>query len=179
MNAETFDKSKPASRYVAAGVACAPQGDYPREGCLNVAGGTAKQNLEKVKLDKNQKVVRTVSTPISNLGGAVGLQGSLVLDGAIVKVAGMTTLQFRDPARALVGPIALVQSRDMISIDAGMRLGLHVPKAALAKRRGACKAPAKPYQSGVLREFADQAGPARKGPVVHAGGKAGHHLPCG
>src|SRR6185312_13430708 len=39
-----------------------------------------------------------VSKPISPTGGVVGLQGSLAPEGAIVKVAGMTKLQFRGPA---------------------------------------------------------------------------------
>jgi len=182
----------------------------------------------------------------------VGLQGSLAPEGAIVKVAGMTRLEFRGPARvfdceedcfravenreykdgeilviryegpkggpgmremlsttaalygqgageqvALItdgrfsggtrgfcighvgpeaaagGPIALVQNGDMISIDAAKgRLDLEVSEAELAKRRKAWQAPPNPYQSGVLRKYADQVGPARKGAVTHAGGKA-------
>ena len=71
------------------------------------------------------------------------------------------------------GPIALVQNGDMIAIDADKgRLDLEVPKAELARRRKAWTAPANPYQSGVLRKYADQVGPARKGAVTHAGGKA-------
>jgi dihydroxy-acid dehydratase len=44
-------------------------------------------------------VIRDVKNPISPTGGVVGLRGSLAPDGAIVKVAGMKTLQFRGPAR--------------------------------------------------------------------------------
>jgi dihydroxy-acid dehydratase len=47
-----------------------------------------------------------------------------------------------------------------------------VSEAELARRRKAWKAPANPYQSGVLRKYADQVGPARKGAVTHPGGKA-------
>jgi dihydroxy-acid dehydratase len=182
----------------------------------------------------------------------VGLQGSLAPDGAIVKVAGMTKLQFRGPARvfnceedafaaverrdykdgdvliiryegakggpgmremlsttaalygqgagdkvalitdgrfsgatrgfcighvgpeaAVGGPIALLQDGDMISIDAAKgTLDLEVGEAELEKRRKAWKAPPNGYQSGVLRKYADQVGPARKGAVTHAGGRA-------
>ncbi len=180
MDAKTFDKAKLPSRHVTEGPARAPQamralldGGYLHEDCLTVTGKTLKQNLEKLKFNKNQKVVYPVSTPISKAGGVAGLQGSLALVGAIVKVAGMTKLQFRGPARALGGPIALIENRDMISIDAEkVRLDLEVPKAELAKRRKAWKAPANPYHSGVLRKYADQVGPARKGAVTHAGGKA-------
>src|SRR5882724_13125361 len=73
-------------------------GGYLHEDCLTVTGKTIKQNLENVKFNTNQKVVYPVSKPISATGGVVGLQGSLAPEGAIVKVAGMTKLQFRGPA---------------------------------------------------------------------------------
>lgn len=253
---------KPGGKYVAKDVydiGGIPQvmralldGGYLHEDCLTVTGKTVKQNLEKVKFNADQKVVYPVSQPISPTGGVVGLQGSLAPDGAIVKVAGMTKLKFRGPARvfdceedcfravenreyregdvlviryegpkggpgmremlsttaalygqgageqvalitdgrfsggtrgfcighvgpeaAVGGPIALVESGDMIAIDAGAgRLDLEVPKAELARRRKAWKAPANPYQSGALSKYADQVGAARSGAVTHAGGKA-------
>jgi dihydroxy-acid dehydratase len=203
-----------------------------------------------VKFNTNQKVVYPVSKPISSTGGVVGLQGSLAPDGAIVKVANMTKLQFRGTARvfdceedcfravenrdyrdgdvlviryegpkggpgmremlsttaalygqgagdkvALItdgrfsgatrgfcighvgpeaaagGPIALVENGDTIVIDAEKgTVDLEVSEAELAKRRKAWKAPPNPYQSGVLRKYADQVGSARKGAVTHAGG---------
>jgi dihydroxy-acid dehydratase len=253
---------KPAGKYVAKDVydiGGVPQimralldGGYLHEDCLTVTGKTIKQNLANVKFNENQKVVYPVSNPISTTGGVVGLEGSLAPEGAIVKVAGMTKLKFRGPARvfdceedcfaavenhqysdgdilviryegpkggpgmremlsttaalygqgagekvalitdgrfsggtrgfcighvgpeaAVGGPIALVCNGDMISIDADAgRLDLEVSDAELAKRRQAWKAPANAYQSGVLRKYADQVGPARKGGVTHAGGRA-------
>jgi dihydroxy-acid dehydratase len=50
-------------------------------------------------LPKNQDVVRPTSAPITATGGVVGLKGNLAPQGAIVKVAGMTELKFRGPAR--------------------------------------------------------------------------------
>jgi dihydroxy-acid dehydratase len=253
---------KPAGKYVAKDVydiGGVPQimralldGGYLHEDCLTVTGKTIKQNLANVKFNENQKVVYPVSNPISTTGGVVGLEGSLAPEGAIVKVAGMTKLKFRGPARvfdceedcfaavenhqysdgdilviryegpkggpgmremlsttaalygqgagekvalitdgrfsggtrgfcighvgpeaAVGGPIALVCNGDMISIDADAgRLDLEVSEAELAKRRQAWKAPANAYQSGALRKYADQVGPARKGGVTHAGGRA-------
>jgi dihydroxy-acid dehydratase len=100
---------KPAGRYVAKDVydiGGAPQvmralldGGYLHEDCLTVTGKTVKQNLEGVKFNQNQKVVYPVSNPISSTGGVVGLSGSLAPEGAIVKVAGMSRLVFRGPAR--------------------------------------------------------------------------------
>jgi dihydroxy-acid dehydratase len=71
------------------------------------------------------------------------------------------------------GPIALVRDGDLIAIDAvAGRLDLEVSEEELARRRTSWIAPASPYQSGVLRKYADQVGPARKGAVTHAGGRA-------
>ena len=67
-------------------------------------------------------------------------------------------------------PIALVRDRDMITIDAiEGRFDLEGSEAELAGQR---KRPANPYQSGLLRTYAEQMGAARKGAVTHAGGKA-------
>jgi dihydroxy-acid dehydratase len=253
---------KPGGKYVAKDVydiGGIPQvmralldGGHLHEDCITVTGKTIKQNLEKVKFNKDQKVVYPVSQAITPTGGVVGLQGSLAPEGAIVKVAGLHKLQFRGPARvfdceedcfravesreydggdvliiryegpkggpgmremlsttaalygqgagdkvalitdgrfsgatrgfcighvgpeaAVGGPIALVQNGDIISIDAETgTLDLEVSKTELAKRRKAWQPPANPYQSGALRKYADQVGPARKGAVTHAGGKA-------
>src|SRR5690606_19049464 len=77
------------------------------------------------------------------------------------------------PEAAVGGPIALVRDGDMIAIDAEKgTLDLLVDQTELESRRSAWKAPANPYQSGVLRKYADQVGPARNGAVTHAGGKA-------
>ena len=228
------------------------EGGYLHEDCITVTGKTLGENLKKVKFNKNQKVVYPTSNPISPTGGVVGLQGSLAPDGAIVKVAGMSVLQFSGPAHcfdceedafaaveqdtikdgeviviryegpkggpgmremlsttaalygrgmgdkvalitdgrfsgatrgfcighvgpeaALGGPIALIKNGDIITIDADKgTLDLEVSKAELEKRRKAWKAPHNPHQSGVLRKYADQVGPARNGAVTHAGGKA-------
>ncbi|MGQ0673427.1 MAG: dihydroxy-acid dehydratase [Hyphomicrobium sp.] len=67
--------------------------------CLTVTGRSMADNLASVTFNTEQKVVYPVSNPISPTGGVVGLAGSLAPDGAIVKVAGLKTLQFRGPAR--------------------------------------------------------------------------------
>jgi dihydroxy-acid dehydratase len=266
--AEIFKKTpyiadlKPGGKYVAKDVfdiGGVPQimkalldGGLLHEDCLTVTGKTVKQNLENVKFNTNQKVVYPVSNPISPTGGVVGLKGSLAPEGAIVKVAGMKTLQFKGPARcfdreedafaavearkikdgeviiiryegpkggpgmremlsttaalyglglgekvalitdgrfsggtrgfcighvgpeaAVGGPIGLLKDGDIITIDAEKgTLDVEVSADELAKRRLAWKVPANPYQSGALRKYADQVGPAQKGAVTHAGGKA-------
>jgi dihydroxy-acid dehydratase len=253
---------KPGGQYVAKDVydiGGVPQimkalldGGLLHEDCLTVTGKTIKENLKDVKFNVNQRVVYPVSTPISPTGGVVGLKGSLAPEGAIVKVAGMTTLKFSGPARcfdreedafaaveagkiiageviviryegprggpgmremlsttaalygrgmgesvalitdgrfsgatrgfcighvgpeaALGGPIGLLKDGDIITIDADKgTLDHDLSKAELEKRRKTWKLPANPYTTGALRKYADQVGPAHKGAVTHAGGKA-------
>jgi dihydroxy-acid dehydratase len=57
------------------------------------------ENLASVKWNEHQDVVFPTSKPITRTGGVVGLKGNLAPDGAIVKVAGMSMLKFKGPAR--------------------------------------------------------------------------------
>ncbi|WP_026380228.1 dihydroxy-acid dehydratase [Afifella pfennigii] len=72
---------------------------YLHGDCMTVTGRTIAENLEHVDWNAEQDVVRPADNPISPTGGVVGLSGNLAPDGAIVKVAGMTNLHFRGPAR--------------------------------------------------------------------------------
>jgi len=71
--------------------------------CLTVTGRTIAENLEQVEWRDNQEVIRPVSNPLTPNGGVVGLWGSLAPDGAIVKVAGLKSLQFEGTARVFDG----------------------------------------------------------------------------
>ena len=51
-------------------------------------------------------------------------------------------------------------------------LDVELSEAELAERKKNWKAPANPYQSGAIRKYAQRVGPASKGAVTHAGGKA-------
>ncbi len=66
--------------------------------CMTVTGKTLAENLKDVVFPTDQDVIYPVSRPISPTGGVVGLKGNLAPDGAIVKVAGMKTLQFEGTA---------------------------------------------------------------------------------
>ena len=100
---------KPAGRYVAkdmfeaGGVPMLMRtlldGGYLHGECVTVTGKTVEENLQNTVFDPNQKVIYSVSAPLSPTGGVVGLQGTLAPDGAIVKIANMEQLQFRGPAR--------------------------------------------------------------------------------
>jgi dihydroxy-acid dehydratase len=74
-------------------------GGYLHGDCMTVTGRTIAQNLESVRWNPHQDVVRPVSNPITPTGGVVGLRGNLAPEGAIVKVAGMKNLRFSGPAR--------------------------------------------------------------------------------
>jgi dihydroxy-acid dehydratase len=73
---------------------------YLHGDCLTVTGRTIAENLKSVKWNPDQDVVRPADKPLLATGGVVGLKGNLAPDGAIVKVAGMTSsLKFSGPAR--------------------------------------------------------------------------------
>ncbi|MEO3998958.1 dihydroxy-acid dehydratase [Mesorhizobium sp. CAU 1732] len=72
---------------------------YLHGDCMTVTGRTIAENLEKVAWNDGQDVIRPANNPITVTGGVVGLKGNLATEGAIVKVAGMSTLAFTGPAR--------------------------------------------------------------------------------
>jgi dihydroxy-acid dehydratase len=73
-------------------------GGYLHGDCLTVTGKTIAENLASVRFPTDQDVVRPVSNAMSPTGGVVVLRGNLAPEGAIVKVAGMTTLRFTGSA---------------------------------------------------------------------------------
>jgi len=78
--------------------------------CLTVTGRTVAENMQRVSWNPDQDVVRPADRPLSKTGGVVGLKGNLAPEGAIVKVAGMTTLKFTGPARCFDGEEACFEA---------------------------------------------------------------------
>lgn len=72
---------------------------YLHGDCLTVTGKTLAENLKDIKFPVGQDVVMPADKPISPTGGVVTLKGNLAPEGAIVKVAGLKTLQFTGSAR--------------------------------------------------------------------------------
>jgi dihydroxy-acid dehydratase len=72
---------------------------YLHGDCMTVTGRTIAENMDKVRWNPDQDIVRPANDPITVTGGVVGLKGNLSPDGAIVKVAGMKNLKFSGPAR--------------------------------------------------------------------------------
>ena len=71
------------------------------ENAMTVTGNTIKQNLDSVKLsfDANQKVLKPIESPIHETGTIEILRGSLAPDGAVIKVAGVHTTEFKGRAK--------------------------------------------------------------------------------
>jgi len=74
-------------------------GGFINGDCLTVTGKSMAENLNAVKFNQNQDVIRAHNNPITKTGGVVGLKGNLAEGGAIVKVAGMKRLNFKGSAR--------------------------------------------------------------------------------
>ena len=114
-----------------------------------------------------------LSTTAALYGQGMGDKVALITDGRFSGGTRGFCIGHVGPEAAVGGPIGLIRNGDMISIDAEKgTLDLEVSEAELSKRRNEWKAPANPYQSGALRKFADQVGPARYGAVSQAGRKA-------
>jgi dihydroxy-acid dehydratase len=114
-----------------------------------------------------------LSTTAALYGQGAGEKVALITDGRFSGGTRGFCIGHVGPEAAVGGPIGLLRDGDIISIDAQKgTLDIEVDAAELASRRKTWKAPANPYQSGALRKYADLVGPASKGAVTHAGGKA-------
>ena len=63
---------------------------------LTVTGKSIKENLAKIIIPEqsDQQIVKSVETPIHDVGTAVILKGSLAPDGAVIKTAGVDMTKF-------------------------------------------------------------------------------------
>ena len=114
-----------------------------------------------------------LSTTAAIHGRGMGDKLALITDGRFSGATRGLCIGHVGPEAAVGGPIGLLKDGDIIKIDAvNGTLDVDLSKAELEKRRKSWKAPPNAYQSGVLRKYADQVGPAHKGAVTHAGGKA-------
>ena len=71
------------------------------EDCMTATGYSIGEELDKIDLQADGKVIYPVETPLTKTGGVVGLKGNVAPEGAIVKVAGMDAQHqiFTGPAR--------------------------------------------------------------------------------
>jgi dihydroxy-acid dehydratase len=114
-----------------------------------------------------------LSTTSALYGRGMGDKVALITDGRFSGATRGFCIGHVGPEAAVGGPIGLLKDGDIIVIDADKgTLDVKLTDKELQDRRKAWKAPPNNYQSGALRKYADQVGPALKGAVTHAGGKA-------
>lgn len=114
-----------------------------------------------------------LATTAAIYGQGMGDKVALITDGRFSGATRGFCVGHVGPEAAVGGPIGLIQDGDIIAMDAvAGTLDLEVDEAELARRRETWKVPPNAYQSGAIRKFAEQVGPARYGAVTHAGGKA-------
>ncbi len=73
-------------------------GGYLHGETLTLSGATLSQHLA-ARADPDGEVVRPASRPLNPSGGLVMLRGNLAPEGALIKIAGLTTLTFEGRAR--------------------------------------------------------------------------------
>jgi len=85
--------------------------------CLTVTGATLAENLEALDPPPpDGDVVRALANPLGADGGLAILRGSLAPDGAVVKLAGLSTREFTGSARVFDGELpamSYVQSDEL------------------------------------------------------------------
>jgi dihydroxy-acid dehydratase len=77
------------------------------EDCITATGYSIGEEIDKVTLEADGKVIYSIAEPLSKTGGVVGLKGNLAPDGAIVKVAGMETQH-----QMFTGPANIFESEE-------------------------------------------------------------------
>ena len=114
-----------------------------------------------------------LSTTAALYGQGAGDSVALITDGRFSGGTRGFCIGHVGPEAAEGGPIGLIQNGDIIKIDAveGI-LDIQLTEEELEERRKTWSPPKNMYQSGALKKYADQVGPARYGAVTHPGGKA-------
>lgn len=86
---------------------------------ITVTGQTIGDVADSAQETAGQKVVRSVSDPITPTGGLVILKGNLAPDGCVVKVAGHELTQRRGPARVFDSEEECFEAIEQGSIKSG------------------------------------------------------------
>jgi dihydroxy-acid dehydratase len=86
---------------------------------LTVTGKTMTENLSEWPSEADGSVVRPIDQPLSGGSTIVVLRGNLAPDGAVAKVAGVSTTRHRGPARVFDGEEAAFDAVDRREIRAG------------------------------------------------------------
>ena len=117
-----------------------------------------------------------LSTTAALYGQGAGDKVALITDGRFSGGTRGLCIGHVGPEAAVGGPIGLIKDGDII-VDRRRERARSISKSARKNWSGGARleGAAEHVQSGALRKFADQVGPARYGAVTHAGGKAEVH----
>ncbi|MGX0904025.1 dihydroxy-acid dehydratase [Roseovarius sp. MBR-79] len=119
-----------------------------------------------------------LSTTAALSGQGMGKKVALITDGRFSGATRGFCVGHVGPEAAQGGPIALIRSGDIITIDAvNGTLSVDLSDAELATRREAWAGPRETlYAAGALWKYAQLVGPTYKGAVTHPGAKAERHV---
>ena len=114
-----------------------------------------------------------LSTTAALYGQGVGETVALITDGRFSGGTRGFCIGHVGPEAAVGGPIGLIESGDIIEIDAvAGTLSVQLSDDELKKRRAAWKERPNSVKSGAIWKYAQGVGPARDGAVTHPGGAA-------
>ena len=103
-------------------------------------------------------------------GQGMGEQVALITDGRFSGATRGMCIGYASPEAAVGGPLALVESGDIVRIDAAARtIEVDVSDAEFTARRTRWRAPDQAHLAGALQKYAASVGPANLGAVTHAG----------
>ena len=119
-----------------------------------------------------------LATTAALSGQGMGKKVALITDGRFSGATRGFCVGHVGPEAAHGGPIALIETGDMITIDAvNGELSVALSDEDLAKRKDGWKGPRETiYASGALWKYAQLVGETYKGAVTHPGGKAERHV---
>ena len=119
-----------------------------------------------------------LSTTAALYGQGMGDKVALITDGRFSGATRGFCVGHVGPEAAHGGPIALLKTGDMITIDAIKgEISVDLSDAELAERKGAWKgARTNDYTAGALWKYAQLVGSARKGAVTHPGAEGESHV---
>jgi dihydroxy-acid dehydratase len=114
-----------------------------------------------------------LSTTSAIYGQGMGEHVALITDGRFSGGTRGFCVGHVGPEAAVGGPIALLQNRDRITLDAvAGTIDVALTDAELAARRAAWRPRQTAYQSGALWKYAQLVGPAHLGALTHPGAAA-------
>ncbi|HMU01877.1 MAG TPA: dihydroxy-acid dehydratase, partial [Amaricoccus sp.] len=119
-----------------------------------------------------------LATTAALSGQGMGKKVALITDGRFSGATRGFCVGHVGPEAAHGGPIALIRTGDVITLDAIKgEISVALDEAELAERRKAWTGPRETiYASGALWKYAQQVGPTRLGAVTHPGARAERHV---